>query len=114
MRNALFWARYVRQVFLPELSFLQRTVLSRVLPAFDNIEAEAESAEDEAWERLSAVSGPDSDPAALAEQARDAGVDRYLMMRSVRQATINLFAVAVHHHTNRLPLQFFSLPCLSN
>lgn len=97
MRNALFWARYVRQVFLPELSFLQRTVLSRVLPAFDNIEAEAESAEEEAWERLSAVAGPDSDHAALAEQARDAGVDRYLMMKSVRQATVNLFAVAVHH-----------------
>jgi len=97
MRNALFWARYIRDVFLPELSLLQRAVLTRVLPAFDNIEAEAGSAEWEAWERLSAVAGPDSDPAALAEQARDAGIDRYLMMKSIRQATINLFTVAVHH-----------------
>ncbi len=97
MRNALFWARYIRDVFIPELSLIQRAVLTRVLPAFNNIEAEAETAEREAWERLSTVAGADSDPAAHAEQARDAGIERYLMLKSIRQATKNLFSVAVSH-----------------
>ncbi len=47
MRNALFWAHHIRDIFLPELVLLEETVVSRVLPAFDNIEAEAESVEEE-------------------------------------------------------------------
>lgn len=99
MRNALFWSRYIKAVYLAEITLLREGALERVLPGFaeEMIDRDAEAAEEKAWEQLCEVAGPDSDPANLAEQARDAGVDRFLMLKSLRQALMNLFAVALHH-----------------
>ncbi len=99
MRNALFWSRYIKEAYLAEITLLREGTLDRVLPGFaeEMIDRDAEAAEQRAWERLCEVAGPDSDPASLAEQARDAGVDRFLMLKSLRQALMNLFAVALHH-----------------
>ncbi|HEX7049053.1 MAG TPA: hypothetical protein VF188_02485 [Longimicrobiales bacterium] len=95
--NGPFWASYARSVWLPQIQVLSETVVDRALPAFAEIEREAELVSEERWVKLSAFAGPDTDPADLADAARDAGVIYYQLRSSARQALVNLFCVALHH-----------------
>ena len=99
MRNALFWAQYIRRVYLPEIGLLREGAFDRLLPclADERIGRDAEAAGQQTWERLSAIAGPDSDPDELAEHAQDAELVRFQMLTGLRQALMNLFAVALHH-----------------
>jgi hypothetical protein len=97
MHNALFWAGFIQDVFLPQILALQETVFNRLLPAFDRIDQEAEEASRRAYEQFASRPGPDTDLADIAEAAHEAGVDRYLTLVGIRQGVLNLFAVALHH-----------------
>ncbi|MFI5339472.1 MAG: hypothetical protein ACHQ7N_06510 [Candidatus Methylomirabilales bacterium] len=114
LRNALFWSGCIRGEYLAEIKLLREHALTRVLQAFadETIDREARAAKEQAWERLCHAAGEDSDPTDLAEQARDAGDDRLLMLRSLRQALLNLFAVALHHLVEQQQLSLLRLAML--
>lgn len=95
--NGPFWARYVRNLVIPELAVLRETVVDRALPSFDKIGDEADEAADAALEKMGRYFHPDDDPADMYEAANDAAILYYDLRRSAHQALLNLFAVALHH-----------------
>lgn len=98
MLNHTFWAYYFRQEFVPQLQALVDVLEKRLLPAFANIEEEAEKASQEAWEAsMSAPATGYEDPADFAEDAQQAGVSRYILLDGIRQGMVNLFAAALYH-----------------
>ena len=99
MDNPLFWSKYIREVYLPEIQSLREGAVERVLSAFgdDAVDRDAEAAERTTWQRLCEQEGPYRDPGDLAEEALNAGIDRYCVLQSLRQALANLFAVGLHH-----------------
>ena len=99
MDNPRFWSAYIREVYLAELELLREGTVDRVLSDFadETVEHDAEATKERTWERLCQLEGPYSDPGDLAEEARNAGVDRCRMLQSIRQALVNLFAVGLHH-----------------
>ena len=71
---------------------------ARLLPTFHDIESEAEKVQEQEWHRLcSSCSSPDIDPADLAEKARDAGIDYYMMVSRVKQSLLNVSATSLYH-----------------
>ncbi len=96
--NKRFWTGYFDTVFVPQIRELVDTLGDRLLPAFDNLEAEAERKSDEEYERLGSLpASEDVDMADLAEKAMDAGVAHYQMMSGLRQGLQNMFAAALYH-----------------
>ena len=84
-------------MFRKEIAVLYEVIAKRLLPTFASIEDEAEAISDETWERLGALSGPETDPGMGAEAAENAGLRHYEAMVNAKQALQNLFAVALHH-----------------
>jgi len=71
---------------------------TRLLPTFDSIESEAEKVTEQEWDKLcSSCSSPDIDPSDLAEKARDAGVDYYMLLSGVKQALLNVSVTTLYH-----------------
>jgi hypothetical protein len=86
------------RVFARQTSRFCVAVETRLLPAFDSIENEAEQAADAEWERLVEIADPEyADPADLAERAQEAGIEYYESLEGVRQAILNLSAAALYH-----------------
>jgi hypothetical protein len=84
--NQRFWAGQFDRVFVPQIRALVDTLRDRLLPAFDNLEAEAERKSDEEYERLGSLpASEDVDMADLAETAMETGVAHYQMMSGLRQ-----------------------------
>ncbi len=96
-----FWAGYFRTIFVPQIEAFAESLSRRVLPSFDNIEAEGRRIEQEAYRQLSRWSPHDDEPepdfAAAAEQAREQAITYWVMMYEVVQGVINLFAVGLWH-----------------
>jgi hypothetical protein len=98
MNNALFWARYIYDVVVPEFEVFRSLVTGRVLQAFSGLEEEADKVAQEAWERYtSKPSLSEEDLSRLAEDAQEAGVDYYVTAHRVRQGTVNAMTVALYH-----------------
>lgn len=102
-----FWARHMREVFAPKTDFLRRAVAERVLPLFDEIEAEADRLTEEEFRRLGNLPASDYvDVGDLAESAQEAGLAHYESMTGLRQGMLNMFAVALHHLLEQQLLAF--------
>ena len=97
MHNHYYWVHWSRDVFRKEIAVLYEVIAKRLLPSFDSIDDEADAVSDETWERLGAVSHPDTDAGMDAEAAENAGLRHYEAMVNAKQALQNLFAVALHH-----------------
>lgn len=97
MRNGFFWATQARDFWLEEVAVLRESVFVRVLPAFEDVEEEADRVAQEKWMALGEQSGPSENPGDLAEVAREAGISFYLTRMAARQGLVNLFCVALHH-----------------
>lgn len=96
--NALFWKRYFRKEFIPQINALVEALEERVLPGFNDIEKESEKVSQDAWNRLMEVPATgDEDPSDFAEEAEQAGVSHYLLLSGIRQGMLNLFTAALHH-----------------
>lgn len=68
--NPHFWSRYFRVVFCKQISDFYSLFTGRALSTFSSVNAEAEAATREEWDRLMNQPGDeDIDPATLAEQA---------------------------------------------
>jgi len=97
--NELFWAHYIRGVFIEETRTLGQALKGRVLKAFVNIEQEAEKLKGEEYKRLlqapaSEDGGPGMD--VPAESAEDEAIDFYISMKCLQQGIVNMFAVALY------------------
>jgi hypothetical protein len=97
----------MREVFAPKASFLSHAIEERVLPLFDNIEAESNRLAEEAFQRLGSLAASDyTDMGDLAESAREVGLAHYESMMGLRQGMLNLFAAALHHLLEQQLLAF--------
>jgi len=93
-----FWSQHCRRVYVGQIRAFERAVLKRFLPAFEGIEDEAERFANEEYERLGRRPGDDwIDMGDLAEQAQEAGIERYEELAGVRQSLLNLSATALFH-----------------
>jgi hypothetical protein len=107
MHNAPFWRRYFRSSFQPHLERVLEALEKRVLPAFDDIDAEATALQERTWNDL--ITGPydpDVDESMIANAAFEAGYDHYAGMHAVRQSLINSFAPMLYHTWEQQLLAF--------
>jgi hypothetical protein len=106
--DGLFWSHHFRRVLIPAIRAFERAVVDRVMPAFANIEAEAETASENEYERLGNMPswGEYDDMSVAAGQAEDAGLAFYEEMTGVRQALLNLSAAALFHMVEQQLLYF--------
>jgi len=87
----------IPRMFLPQLTALRNCIFGRVLPAFDQVESEADQIQREALERLAATANEYTDGEDLAEAALEAGLKHYELMMGTRQTVMNALAVALYH-----------------
>jgi len=81
-----------------QITIFVENIEGRLLPTFHDIESEAEKVQEQEWNRLcSSCSSPDIDLADLAEKARDAGIDYYMMVSGVKQSLLNVSATSLYH-----------------
>ncbi len=85
---------HIRSYFVPKLDLFAAILRDRILPAFDNIDAEAKKVEDETYRQLlSRSTSEDPDIASLGERAAEEAGDFIHTMLKMTQAQINLQAV---------------------
>lgn len=83
---------------MPQIRALVGSLSDRLLPAFGNIEAEANQKSDEEYERLGSLPACEAiDMTDLAEKAFETGLAHYQMMSGLRQGLLNIFAAALYH-----------------
>ncbi len=95
--DSRYWSNYFKQVFCKQITTFTDSIESRVLPAFDTIEPEADTVVEKEWERLGSIWSEDSDMGDHAERAYEAGIDYYQSLEAVRQSLVNITATAMYH-----------------
>jgi hypothetical protein len=70
--NGSYWSRHFREVFIRQLQLLADTLLTRVLPAFEGLETEAEQIKETEYARLGALPASDDSFYDMADAAEDA------------------------------------------
>jgi hypothetical protein len=88
---------WIPEFFLPQLMVLRKRIFERLLPTFDDIEAEANRVENDAFQRLIANANEDSDEASLAEAAFNVGLEHFQLLAATQQTVINAFVIALSH-----------------
>jgi hypothetical protein len=105
--NHDFWRGIFERDFAPQLTEIVVALDERVLPGFEGIEAEAQAHSEKLYEEAGALPGTgDEDLSALAEAAQEAGVNRYMLLRGIRQGIVNLFATSLYHTFEQQALTF--------
>jgi len=91
-----------RELRISEHRFYVEQAKSRLLSQFANIEAEAEQAEAEHWERSGQSFDPEwDDPGDLAEAARDHGVEFYQLLSDMHDRTRLSVVAGMYHHWDK-------------
>jgi hypothetical protein len=112
--NWRFWRRILDGDFIPQLRGLVETLETRVLPAFADIDQEAERYTNDLWKDVGAMPGTgDDNMDQIAEAVRDAGVERYMLLNDLRQGVVNLFAASLYHAFEQQVLSFHRRELLS-
>lgn len=103
-----FWSQYFRRVNIQAVRAFERAVVDRVLPAFANLDTEADVVAAAEYERIGNLPSVDDfdDMASAAEEAQETGLAFYEEMSAVRQALLNLFAAALFHMVEQQLLLF--------
>jgi len=93
-----FWANHFKSVFVKQARVFCDSMINRVLPAFDNIEQEAERIANLEYERLASRPGTGEEHMGdIAETAQDAGIDYYEWLSGVKCGLMNLGTVGLSH-----------------
>jgi hypothetical protein len=100
------WQDRFRRIYQPHLERFVDFIESRLLKSFDNLEQEAESRVDEAWDEWCANAGEDADPGEGAADAEAAGINYYFSMIAIRQTFLNLSAVGLYHAWEQQVIEF--------
>jgi hypothetical protein len=78
-----------------------------VLPAFGDIDQEAERYTNKLWKDAGEMPGTgDDDMDRIAEAVQEAGVERYMLLNDLRQGVVNLFAASLYHAFEQQVLSF--------
>lgn len=99
IRNNLFWVHHIHSVFIPQIDAFNKCVNDKVLPAFANIDREAEELEQELYERLLNMPANDNnaDINDIAESAQSRAIDYYCTMEGMKKGIICLFTSGLYH-----------------
>jgi hypothetical protein len=83
MKSQLYVPEDTRRYFQSQISSFAEIYSQKLMPAFENIEKEADKCENAFYnDRMSQPSCDDSvDPASIAEEARDIGIERYCFLK---------------------------------
>jgi hypothetical protein len=93
-----FWSRVFKEEFVPQLRAIYEVLERRTLPAFDDIDREAATISEKAWDGfMSGLETGEEDPSEFVDAAQQAGVSHYVLWNGIRQGIINLFAAALYH-----------------
>ena len=107
IRNNHYWANYIREVFIPEVTAFADCFMSKIFPVFENLDDEAEKMGQEEFTRLGAIVNADAfDMGDIAEMAQDKAISHYLLMKGMFQGIINLFAAGLYHIFEQQLLMF--------
>lgn len=91
-----------RELRIAEHRFYVDQAKARLLSQFANIEAEAEQAEQDHWDRSGESFDPEwHDPADLAEAARDHGVEFYQLLSDMHDRTRLSVVAGMYHHWDK-------------
>lgn len=105
--NYVWWVGYCKDIYVPQILALADALEERLLPAFENLNAEADQIEEQHWKMLCSLPGDENvDMASLAESAFDVGLTHYLMMKGLRQGIINMMAAAIYHLFEQQMMEF--------
>ena len=107
MFNHIFWNKYFKQNYVPQISNLIDSLVIRILPTFEGIEEEAEKKMNSEYERLLLLpSEGNIEISDLTELATEAGISHYALMKGIQQGIINMFAVALYHLFEQQVMEF--------
>ncbi|SPZ37411.1 Uncharacterised protein [Plesiomonas shigelloides] len=96
--NHNFWSQLINKDFPSQVRALVSTLDARILPSFSEIESEAESVQNECYEKLCSMPYDDRfDDGDLHESAFNAGLEHYQLMSGIQQGLINMFAASLYH-----------------
>lgn len=102
VRSAFQLADSERESLIAEHRFYVEQAQTRLLSQFANIEAEAELAEQEHWDRSGESFDPEwHDPGDLAEAARDHGVQFYQLLSDMLDRTRLSVVAGMYHHWDK-------------
>ncbi|MHA6203512.1 hypothetical protein ACXU4B_03695 [Dyella soli] len=102
MCTAFQLADFERESLIAEHRFYVEQARTRLLSQFANIEAEAELAEQEHWDRSGESFDPERhDPGDLAEAARDHGVQFYQLLGDMHDRTRLSVVAGMYHHWDK-------------
>ena len=92
------WADHFSNKCVHEIDIFAQCLTEHVLPAFANIDSEAEKVSNSEYERLiNARYSDEHDVTDLAERAEEKGADFYMEMSNMAQGIRNLFTSGVWH-----------------
>jgi hypothetical protein len=112
--DGLFWGPYFRRVYVAEILALRDTIFDRILPAFREISSEAETAQEDEWNRqMSMPSEGGDDPGDAGEMASEVGIAHYERLCRMRQMTLNMMAVNLRHLVDQQIMDFHKRQVLS-
>jgi hypothetical protein len=93
--------------YIEAIDYFARSLEKKVLPAFNDIQEEAERIQTETEKRFNVVVDPETaDPADIAESAYHAGVDFYILVDGIVQGMINMFTAGLYHLFEQQLLKF--------
>jgi hypothetical protein len=98
--NHLWWEGYFERVFGAQVRTFVSAVQHKLLPAFDDINKEADKVAEEEYERLGSMPADEYsgyDLADAADSAFNAGLVYYELMSGVKQGIVNVLAVSLYH-----------------
>jgi hypothetical protein len=83
MKAQIYTPQMTRDLHIRQISEFTWPFFNKILPQFRNIDDESEQVADDYWQQVMAIPADESsmlDPSDFAEQARDRGIDHYMMM----------------------------------
>lgn len=95
-----FWSYHFQAVFVPQINAFCDAIINRLLPAFADVDKEADEVAQTEYERLGSLPADEYgawDMGDVAEQALEAGLAYYQALEGVRQSVMNLAAAALYH-----------------
>ena len=96
--NRQYWEECYQKKLIKQISKFYEVIQNRIIPMFDNIEEEAQKVQDDEWGRICSSPGdPDKDLGDYADDARDVGIEYYIILSGIKQAFYNISAASLYH-----------------
>lgn len=93
-------------LFQSQIRHYQVSVTERLLPAFANLENDAEEFGRQETKRMEKLVAPEMDYGDFAEIIHDRTIDYYVSLSSVRQGMVNLLSAGLYHLFEQQVMQF--------